>query len=143
MKIKDLIPSFSHLEFHHIFKEFNVEVDNPLKKALLYDEGRLYYIEFVDGVVSSNSCMIVLWFLENESFYCFSFYLLVSIVSSLYILFQKNWSLEISSYVLKASTLFFGWKDLVVLWGEKGLFLQSNLTIGSGKKKSDMLSYTL
>ena len=31
MKIKDLIPSFSHMEFHHICREFNAKVDNLSK----------------------------------------------------------------------------------------------------------------
>ena len=59
MKIKDLIPSLSHLELHHIYREFNAKVDNLSKQALLYDEGRIYCKEFVDGVVTSYSYMIV------------------------------------------------------------------------------------
>ena len=31
MKVKDFIPSFSQLEFHHIYREFNVEEDNLSK----------------------------------------------------------------------------------------------------------------
>lgn len=56
-RIEDLIPQFSDISFHHIFREQNGDADYLSKEALCGIEGILIVDEYIDGVLSFNGSL--------------------------------------------------------------------------------------
>ena len=52
--IRELESSFLHLDFLHVYREFNVKADGLSKEALSLASGLLLYSEFTDGECVGN-----------------------------------------------------------------------------------------
>jgi hypothetical protein len=55
LKTKELATTFQDIKFHHIYRDFDKEVDTLSKRALMEPEGRLSYFLWLNGTESPHS----------------------------------------------------------------------------------------